>query len=146
MLPFFVLMELELLTKILKFSTFGITIEIIFTSLSDNFEKFKKGEKLDFSLKGYTYIWMIPIYAMIPIIAPILLSYIESYHYLLRYFLISLLILVIEYIAGFLLVKLTGRCPWQYEKGWHIHHLIRIDYIPFWMIFAAIIEWLYYNY
>lgn len=137
---------MEIILRILKYATLGVATEVIFTAGWDIVNSLKAGEKPNLRLMGYSYLWMFPIYALIPFLGDLLLPQIASLQFLLRWFIISLIILAIEYITGWILKKLTGKCPWHYETGLHIHNLIRVDWIPFWMIFAALIEWLYYNY
>lgn len=137
---------MELFLRILKFATLGVATEIVFTAGCDVVNSLKEGQKVNLKLKGFSYIWMFPIYGLIPILGDYLLPFIQSYFFLLRWFIIGLIILLIEYLSGWIIQKLTGRCPWHYETGLHVHHLIRIDFLPFWMVFAGIIEWLFYNY
>lgn len=137
---------MELFLRMLKFATLGVATEVAFTAGWSLVNSFKNKEKIDLKLLGYSYVWMFPIYALIPLLGGTLLPHLAPFHFLLRWFLISLLILTIEYITGWILQKATGRCPWHYETGLHVHHLIRLDWIPFWMIFAAINEWLFYHY
>ena len=124
----------------LKFATLGLSIEVVFTALMDNFQRFKNKEKFDLKLKGYTYIWMIPIYGSIAWLGPLALQILGGMPGLLRWFIMAVFILITEYVAGYVLEKTTGRCPWHYETGWHLHHYIRFDYLPFWMLFAYCIE------
>jgi len=130
----------------LKFATFGLAIEVIFTAIVDNLERYRMNQKIDWSLKGHSYIWMIPIYGSIAFIAPLVIVPLQGFHLLIRLFLFALMILLVEYVTGWIIRKLTGRCPWHYESGWHVHNLIRIDYIPLWMFFSWMVEWLYFKY
>jgi len=130
----------------LKFATFGIAIEVVFTAVVDNFERYKAGHKINWSMTGHSYIWMLPIYGSIAFIAPLVIVPLQGLFILFRLFLFALMILFVEYVTGWILLKFTGRCPWHYSSGLHVHHLIRIDYIPFWMFFAWMVEWLYFNY
>ncbi len=130
----------------IKFATFGVATEVFFTSVYENAKKLKNKQSLDWSLKGYSFIWMFFIYGLIPFIAPLLIKIFYGMPYLVELFLYSIIILLIEYISGFILKKITGQCPWHYEEGYHLHHLIRFDFIPFWMIFSGLVKWLVLNY
>lgn len=137
---------MEFLISFLKFATFGVTVEIIFTAIVENVNRLKNNEKWQWALQGHSYIWMIPIYGSVAIVAPLLFTPMQDVFILLRLFVYALVILVVEYITGFIIQKITGRCPWHYETGLHVHNLIRIDFIPFWMGFSLLLEFLYYNY
>src|SRR6218665_2165797 len=46
-----------------------------------------------------------------------------------------------EFAAGWMLRKVLGRCPWDYEKrGWNVNGLIRLDYAPFWYVAGLLFE------
>src|SRR2546430_7648314 len=48
---------------------------------------------------------------------------------------------VVEYATGWLLKRLTGRCPWDYSHArFHVHGLIRWDYAPVWFGFGLLLE------
>lgn len=128
---------------ILFFACFGITVEIFFVALSNllNQSPFC-GEPL-WSLTGKTYIWMFPIYACIPLFAGPLFRYFSVWPLLFRLFAYTLVILSVEFVSGFALEQLTGKCPWEYTTGWHFMGYIRLDYIPAWMGFSFLIEYLY---
>jgi uncharacterized membrane protein len=51
-------------------------------------------------------------------------------------------IMLVEYIAGWLLRRLAGVCPWDYTGStrWQLHGLVRLDYAPLWAIFGLLLE------
>jgi hypothetical protein len=115
---------------LLFFGCLGICTEIFFVAFMNliNNEPFCN-EPL-WSLTGKTYVWMFPIYALIPILGGLLFRYFRPYPLLLRLLGYTLLIFTVESIAGFLLDQLTGKCPWEYTKGWHIMGYIQLEYTP----------------
>lgn len=115
----------------------GITTEVFFTAISD---LIISGSFEDLSLKGYSYIWMFPIYGSTSILFPFFFKWIKKWPRLARYGFYGVGILFVELVAGFLLEKLTGRCPWEYQVGWHFYGYIRFDYLPLWIGFGVIIE------
>ena len=133
----------DFLILFFKFATFGVATEVVFTSSVENYHRFRRGEKLDWSLKGHSYIWMIPIYGSVAFFAPLVIEPLLFLPLIVRLFCYALFILFIEYITGWIILKITGRCPWHYDKGWQVHNLIRIDFIPFWMVFGGALEFLY---
>ena len=115
----------------------GITTEVFFTAFVDlitscSFE--------NLALRGYSYIWMFPIYGITSVVFPIGFEVLKKWNRILRYFTYAVVILIVELIAGFMLEQTTGSCPWEYQVGWHFGGYIRFDYLPLWMLFGAIIE------
>lgn len=137
---------METLLTFIKFATFGVTAEIVFTSVGDNYYRFQKKEKLDWSLTGKSYIWMIPIYGSIAFFGPRVIPPLQTYNIFLRLFLYALLIFVVEYITGWIIRKITGKVPWHYAGRFAIHNLIRLDYLPIWMFFSWLVELLWFHY
>lgn len=124
------------------FGCLGITTEIWFTALSD-FLHHRHWEAKNFSLRGHSYGWMFFIYGLAGILFHAFYGYIEQLSFLLRVLLYVVGIFSVEFIAGFLLDKLTGRCPWHYTSRWAIGGYIRLDYAPFWAVFGVLIEHAY---
>ncbi len=86
---------------------------------------------------------MLPIYMLIPLVAGPFFNKLNNLPLLGRLAVYATAILVVEFISGFLLEQITGKCPWEYTTGWHIMGYIRIDYFPAWMFFAYWLELLY---
>lgn len=117
------------------FGCFGITVEIFFTAISDFVIAAGEGV-YNFRLMGQSYIWMFFIYGLIALLLPPIYSRLAKLPLLVRLLVYTLGIFTIEFITGFLLEQLTGRCPWKYQTGLHIMGYIRLDYAPAWMVFA----------
>ena len=130
----------------IKYATFGVTIEVIFTAWCDVLEARKNGKSIPWRLQGFSYIWMIPIYGSIAFFAPLIFPVMQAYPLIIRLMLYGVIILAVEYVTGQILKKMIGRCPWHYESRFAIHNVIRLDYYPLWMFFAWIVEELYYLY
>lgn len=119
------------------FACLGITTEIFFTAIYHNIDLFPK---LDWSLRGETYIWMFPIYGLAGIAFPLIFPLIERIPFLLRLVIYGIGILIVEFITGAWIDWWTGSCPWEYKEGWHIMGYIRIDYFPLWALFGGLVE------
>jgi len=132
-----------LLKDFVKFATLGVTTEIIFTATVSAIDAIKKKQKINWSMLGFSYIWMIPIYGSAAFLAPVIFPHLEPFNLLVRMLIYGLTILIVEYITGFIIRAITGRCPWHYESKWAIHNLIRLDFLPLWMIFGLVIEFFY---
>jgi hypothetical protein len=83
---------------------------------------------------------MFPIYGITSVVFPIGFNILKKWNRFLRYLIYGIGILIVELIAGFALEQMTGRCPWEYQVGWHFGGYIRFDYLPLWMLFGAVIE------
>jgi hypothetical protein len=137
---------IEILMKFLKFATFGMTCEIFFTALVEVKNSIKNKTKINWALKGFSFIWMFPIYGLVALLGPIIIEPAQQFPFIIRLLIYTSIIFIVEYITGWVIRKMTGRCPWHYDSGWQIHNLIRLDFTPFWMLFSALIEFLYFNY
>ncbi len=124
----------------LVFGCLGITTEIFFTAFYDNVQKIRAGESFDWSLSGNSYVWMFPIYGSAALLFSIAFPLVSDLPLLVRLLIYTLVIYIVEYITGWLLEKITGKCPWEYTTGWHLHGYIRLDYCLFWFIFGFGLE------
>ena len=127
----------------LFFGCFGIACEIFFVAFTHLYTQVPLWDEPLWSLTGKTYVWMFPIYALIPIIGGAIMDKVQKYPLLVRLLIYSIGIYIIEFISGFLLELITGKCPWEYTSGWQVMGYIRLDYFPYWILFSFIIERLY---
>lgn len=124
-------------THLLLMVAVGLAFEVVFTAACEY------SRSKDRRLLGYTYVWMIPIYAAVYPGMWVLHRWVGHWHLLARGFFYAVLILVVEYISGWLLRKATGECPWErnyHGNKWAVHGLIRLDYTPAWMVAALLFE------
>ena len=128
------------LLRFYLWGTLGLSTEIFFTALVDLYHSLRDHKPIDWGLAGNSYIWMFFIYGVGAILFPLVHKHLRGFQLLLRIFLVALGIFAVEFITGFILDKITGRCPWQYSGRWSILGYIRLDYLPAWMIFAYLIE------
>lgn len=110
----------------------GWCLEIFFTCLHAFGRKDKK-------LMGHTSAWMFPIYGLASCIGTIAPK-IAHWSLFLRGLFYGAAILITEYITGSIL-SFFDVCPWNYTgKKYSIKGLIRLDYLPFWMIAGLLYE------
>lgn len=59
-----------------------------------------------------------------------------------RGILYTIVIFTIEYMSGWLLDSLLGRCPWDYSSStaYHINGYIRLDFAPVWFVLGLLFE------
>lgn len=127
----------------LFFICLGVTCEVFFVAVLNFINNEPLCGSSAISLAGKSYIWMCPIYAVIPLFGKILYPKVAHYHFAIRLIIYLLCVYFVEFFTGFLLLKITGTCPWEYQTGWHIMGLIRLDYLPAWAFFCACIEHLF---
>jgi uncharacterized membrane protein len=128
------------LTTLERLAVYGIAgwcLEIVFTAVSD-----KLFNAADFKLKGYSYLWMPPIWAAG--IYSCEQAYIfmrrRHIHWTVRIFPYVAICFATEYTSGAVLRFFIGDVPWHYHSAWAIDGLIRLDYAPFWALFGLIGE------
>lgn len=110
----------------------GWCLEILYTSLWS-------GINHDGRLIGHTSIWMFPIYGTAALIVPVYHK-IKRWPAIFRGGVYSLGILSGEFLSGSLLKKFHA-CPWDYSDArYNIGGVIRLDYMPLWMIAGLIFE------
>ena len=112
----------------------GWCMEIFFTSLGS-------ARKKDWHLQGQSSAWMFPIYGMasgFDMIYP----KIKHWSTLQRGLCYGILIMSGEYLSGSLLSAFDV-CPWDYKDAkYAIKGIVRMDYLPFWMIAGLFFEWI----
>ena len=116
-----------MLIRSLIYGLLGWCIEIVWTALP-------KRCPVDWTLTGQTYLWMLPIYGLIgPLYEPVH-SHLRGRPWPLRALAYAAGFLSVEVITGLLLVRLTGRCPWDYtgKTRWQLGGITRFDYAPLW--------------
>ena len=118
-------------------------MEIIFTSAKRLFHNVLLGKKIDWALLGYSPAWMILIYGSSIFLFPPVYGPVGDYPWFLRALTYGIVILVIEFISGYVIKLLTGKIPWHYRSRWAIGGFVRVDYLPFWMVAGMVIEFVY---
>ena len=112
----------------------GWCMEICFTALDSL-------RRRDMKLKGVTSLWMFPIYAGAVFLKPFFWL-MKGKPLFIRGFVYAALILVGEYLAGSFLCK-SKKCPWDYTRSkWHVGKVVRLDYLPVWVLAGLFFEWL----
>jgi uncharacterized membrane protein len=122
-----------MIKQFLIFGCLGIVMEVFWTG----FCGLLKGDK---ELRGFTSIWMFPIYGSAVFFEPIYVS-LKNFPVAVRGCVYMVLIFAAEYASGFILEKTLGECPWDYKDSkMNVYGLIRIDYAPVWFIAGLLME------
>jgi uncharacterized membrane protein len=109
--------------------------EVVWTALTESLTR------RDWRLIGHSYLWMFPIYGLLaPLYEPVH-DAIRDVPWFLRAAVWSLGFTMVELASGWLIARLTGRCPWDYsERRWAINAYIRWDYFPVWALVGLALE------
>ncbi|MBI2058687.1 MAG: hypothetical protein HYT87_02870 [Nitrospirae bacterium] len=94
-------------------------------------------EKRDRRLTGYTFLWMIPVYATGTLLYAPVHNAMDSWPTLVRVVITASYFYALEFGFGLLFKGLLGRCPWDYSYSrWSFLGVIRWDYAPSWLALA----------
>ncbi|MDX1688579.1 MAG: hypothetical protein R3248_11390 [Candidatus Promineifilaceae bacterium] len=109
--------------------------EVVYTALTGSLAQG------DWRLVGRTYLWMFPIYGLIaPLYEPVH-NHIRETPLLARAVIWAVGFTLVELVAGWLIARLIGRCPWDYsDRRWAINAYIRWDYFPVWALVGLALE------
>ena len=118
--------------KFLMCGSIGWCMEILWTGIHCLPQK-------DFTLMGYSSIWMFPIYGSAAFLAPVMQK-MKNTPLFQRGFVYMSCIFLGEYISGCLL-KQKDMCPWDYSRApYHLQGVIRLDYAPVWFLVGLFYE------
>jgi len=151
--------ESQFMIRFIIYAALGCVFEVIFTAFSDVLspsflsswnvhsnqnitqQKPKWRAKNNPTLTGYSFVWMFPIYGLLVFMEPISF-YLSSLPILLRGLIYALIIMLIEFIMGWVLEKITGRCPWDYSYSkLSIKKYTRYDFFFVWFIVSLVVEY-----
>ncbi len=122
-----------MLIRYVIYGLLGWSMEIIWTGIHSLLNG-------DVKLQGTTYLWMLPIYGLAVFLEP-LHDKIRHLPWIVRGGIWSVIILVLEYITGWIIQGIVGTSPWDYSGAtYNIKGLIRLDYIPVWFVVGLIYE------
>jgi len=118
--------------KYLLYGLLGICLEIFWTGFESLLHS-------DYTMEGTTYIWMFFIYGLAVFLEPVH-DKIREYNTIVRGLIYMFLIYSGEFITGFALQKLIGKCPWYYADNGSIYGIITLYFIPVWFSLGLIFE------
>ncbi len=123
------------------YGVFGWCAEIVWTALYDLVADVRAGRAPDARLVGKTYLWMFPIYGGGGLLFERAHAAVGGLAWPVRGLLYTIGCFAVEWIAGWVLRRATGKIPWDYTgKRWHVRGLIRLDYAPVWFVFGMMLE------
>jgi len=122
--------------RFLSYGFVGWALEVAFTAFSDSLSL------RDRRLRGYSYLWMLPIYGAGGLL-------LEELHERLRARGVPRWGRSLGYMAGIygvefgsaaLLNRVLGDVPWRYQRGINVRGYVRLDYAPFWFLCGWLFE------
>ena len=111
----------------------GFAFEVAFSALHD----LARGKSLRFR----TSPWMLPVYALLmPLYEP-LHDRLRDRSVLVRATVYGGGFLIVEYASGRMFRRFLGEAPWDYSYArWHLHGLIRPEYLLLWALAGMALE------
>lgn len=96
--------------------------------------------KRDVRLVGYSFLWMFPVYGLLVFLEPV--SYlIQNWPWFLRGLFYGVSFSSVEALTGWLIKKISGRCPWDYSyHRLSIAGYTRYDFVLVWFITGLFLE------
>ncbi len=127
-----------MLIRFILYGLGGWCGEVIWTAVGERVTR----RQTDWTLHGTTYLWMFPLYGSLAIFYEPLHDAIRDWNILARALIYMLGFFTAEYIAGWLLRKLIGVCPWDYSRitRYHVHGYINPTYAPVWALIGLGLE------
>jgi len=124
-----------MIIRFMIYGALGCLMEVLWTGLASLTTK-------NYKLSSTTSLWMFFVYGMIAFLEPAF-RFLAPMPLLLRGLLYAVCIFSGEFLTGSLLKRLAV-CPWDYSSAkYHIKGLIRIDYLPAWIVAGLIFERVY---
>jgi uncharacterized membrane protein len=119
--------------RFLIYGLLGWCFEIVWTAVTEKV----RGTQRDWRLVGHTYLWMFPIYGLLAPLGEPIHNALRHQPWVARGLVYLLGIWAVEFAAGWLLRKFTGRCPWDYShlRG-NIQGIVTLEYAPVWFLFG----------
>lgn len=144
------------LVRIPLYVMLGLMTEVLFTGIADlinpmflqswNTKTLDKTRpavtRRDPRAMGYTFLWMIPLYAALIVIEP-LSQWLAPLPIWVRGVVYLAVFWTGEYIGGALIKAVSGYDPWDYSYSrYSVHGHIRWDFAPVWYSFTLLVEML----
>jgi uncharacterized membrane protein len=104
----------------------GLVLEVIYTG----FASLLKG---DYSMHGFTFLIMLPIYGLAVFLEPLHVK-IREIPWWTRGAIYLTIIWGIEYSSGLILADMLGHCPWHYTDPLNVNGLITLKMAPEWFL------------
>lgn len=136
---------MNLIQIMISFIVVGITLEVFWTSIINSIKN------KDRKLTGKTYLWMFPIYALVPFIYIFGIRYMQDINIFIKAIIYMFAFYLLEFTSGYIIKKIMGVSPWNY-RGYDIKiigkeykanykGLICLEYAPVWYLYGIMGEY-----
>ncbi len=123
--------------RFVLYGLLGWCAEVVWSAVTEKILR----QQRDWRLLGHTSLWMFPLYGLLAPLYEPLHDFLRPWHWFMRGVIYLLGIWLVEYITGWLLRKLTGKCPWDYSQlRGNLHGLIAWEYAPVWFAAGLLLE------
>lgn len=125
------------LTRFVIYGLLGWCFEVVWSATTEK----AWGKQRDWRLVGHTYLWMFPIYGLLAPLGEPVHNLLRTKVWVVRGIAYLIGIWLVEFATGWLLRRLTGKCPWDYSafRG-NIQGIVTLEYAPVWFIFGLAFE------
>lgn len=116
--------------RFLLYGALGWCGEIVWTAVTRRVS----GSARDWLLIGETSLWSFPMYGLGGLAFEWLHNALRDQFFLVRALVYLLAFWTVEYVGGWLVLKLTRKMPWDYSRsrGGSLHGLIRWNFVFLW--------------
>ncbi|MGD0694726.1 MAG: putative ABC transporter permease [Terriglobia bacterium] len=132
--------DFGLLAMWIRFVIYGLLgwcFEIVWSAVTER----AWGKQRDWRLMGHSYLWMFPIYGLLSPLGEPIHNLLRPHFWLLRGAAYLMCIWAVEYITGWLIKRITGKCPWDYSNfPGNFQGIITLEYAPVWFLFGLAFE------
>ncbi len=126
-----------MLVRFWIYGLLGWCWEVVWTATTEK----ARAKQPDWRLVGHSSLWMFPIFGLLAPLGEPVHNLLRSHSWLLRGLAYLVGIWLVEFVTGWLLRKLTGKCPWDYSHfSGNIQGIITLEYAPVWFIFGLAFE------
>lgn len=136
---------MNILQIMASFIAVGITLEVFWTAIINSIKS------KDRKLTGKTYLWMFPIYALVPFIYLFGIKYFQDISIFIKAIIYMFMFYLLELATGYIIRKIVGISPWNYrgydikifEKEYKANFkgLICLEYAPVWYLYGIMGEY-----
>jgi hypothetical protein len=132
--------------RLLFYACLGVTAEVVFTAFAARFgivltaDLDEPAARREWRLKGHSFVWMVPIYAVGLLAFEILHDVLRAEPWPLRGVLYVVVLYVIEAAASLVLVRATGGHVWRWVGRGAIGGHVHLAMAPLWFLAFLALE------
>lgn len=126
-----------MLIRFCIYGMLGWCFEIVWSAVTEK----AWGNQRDWRLEGHSYLWMFPIYGLLAPLGEPIHNALRQHPWFIRGVSYLVGIWLVEYVTGWCIRKLTGKCPWDYSMfPGNVQGLVTLEYAPVWFALGLAFE------